>query len=349
MTRPSNKVITLIAATGIVVIAGYFISKRQPVIEVEKAKVETLDVKKSISASGTVKSKFEAELSAAALGRLERLNVEKGEEVYGGYILGNVSNVAAVQSSQAAKDARDVAKKDLEIYVENYASNQDAVGGKDEYNLNLTRLEELLSRAEANYQSTIEGIRNTYLIAPFNGTVVDINKEVGETVGAGTTIIKLADLDKLVFEIEIDQEDFGLLKTDQTIELTLDSYPNQTFSGKVGTLPLFADSTTEEFVIQLEINQKEEFPIYLGMKGDVEIVTQKKDNAQAVTFDVINEDDQGSFVWVVEDEQIKKEHIEVGLEGDLYTEVLTDLTNKNVVVPTTDEEIPTNAKVSYKE
>jgi hypothetical protein len=48
------------------------------------------------------------------------------------------------------------------------------------------------------------------------------------------------------------------------------------------------------------------------------------------------DEDSNPYVWVVESEKIKKLPIEIGLEGDLYTEVKTDLTGKSIVVPATE-------------
>jgi len=74
------------------------------------------------------------------------------------------------------------------------------------------------------------------------------------------------------------------------------------------------------------------------MTGEINIITEKTEGAvPSLIFNEISYDeDSNPYVWVVESKKIKKLPIEIGLEGDLYTEVKTDLTGKSIVVPATE-------------
>lgn len=346
--RKKTLIILAVVITGFFVIRNMRGSTSETVL-VRTANVENTNVSKTVSASGVVRAEQEANLGIPSTGLVDRLNYKEGDNVPLGAVLGNIYNVPSQYTVQAARDARDVALRDLDLYVENYESNMDAVGGRDEYEINVRRLRELLSRAEAQYQSQVSSLTTTYLKAPFAGTIVDILFEEGEISGLGGAIIKLANLDNFYFEAGIDQEDFGQIKQDQKVIVTLDSFESTTLEGKVSFLPLTVDSTTEEFIIEITMNETEEV-LLPGMTGDVEVIIEELANeTQSVTFDTVFSEGAMHYVWVVQDGKLVKKEVEVGLEGDIYTEVLTDLTGFEIVVPVEDTNVAEGATVRYEE
>lgn len=337
---------------GLVIILGIigfsFYKKSQPKVLVgTEAKVVEEIVRKTVSASGKVISTNEADLAFASTGELAKLNVKKGDMVKEGQLLASLSNYDSSQASKSARDSRDIAQRDLDLYIQTYESNKDAVGGKKEYDINIRRLMELLSKAEANYQSSIGSLSKTYLYAPFEGTVVDTFKEEGEIVGLGEKVLKVAKLDNLVFEMDVDQEDFGLLKPDQAVEIQLDAYTKKIFTGKVLELPKYADANTEQFTVRIAISKDNEAQVLLGMKGDAKIIIETtNDKVKALTFDTIFKENDGStYVWIDENKLLKKLPIEIGLEGDIYTELKSNLDGKTLYVPTGNVEFKEGSKV----
>ncbi len=299
-SKKRRKLIITITLILIVFGGSYLVKKSNGHIKVESVETENVVVKQTVSASGSVISENEASLAFASMGRLEGLEVKKGDKLNKGDFIAYVSNYDSSQTSQAYKDARDISKKDLEIYIESYGSNMDAVGGEDEYYLNIARLKELISKAEASYQSTLGSLNNTYLYAPFDGTIIDTYKEIGEVVSVGANVVKIADLEDLIFEIEVDQEDFGILKIGQDVEITLDSYGEHVFTGVVRELPQYADETTTEFIVRISLMQSEEMPVLLGMKGDASIIVETSgDEVVALTFDTVFKDNDQYYVWTM--------------------------------------------------
>jgi len=337
----------LIVAILIIIGAFIFFRNKKDSIDVKEIKVENIEVRKTVSASGVVTSLSESDLAFPSVGQLSTLSVAKGDTVIEGTFLASIYNYDSSQDSQAAKDNRDVVRKDLEIYEENFLTNINGVGGQDEYDLNIIRLKELLNKAEASYQSTLGTLTKTLIHAPFDGTIIDVFKERGEVVTAGAAVIKLADLDNLIFEINVDQEDYGFLVLDQKVEIILDSYPEQVFKGAVSSLPQYADEDTAEFEIKIAIESTDTAPILLGMKGDASIIVeQTAEIVNAITFDnVFFNGGDGPFVWINDDGVLAKQEIEIGLEGDLYTEIKTDLSGLDLVSPVEIVDVKAGAEV----
>ena len=219
--------------------------------------------------------------------------------------------------------------------MEQYADDQDAVGGSDEYDIKLRIYDEEISRAEATYQSARGNVAKTAIYAPFSGTVLELDVKEGEVVNAGVPAIRLADLSNLEFEIVLGQEDIGLIKQGQQVDLTLDTYPNGKVKAYVSEIPLLANDSGD-FTVKLVIDRDPQSALILGMAGDAYIVIESTQNeVQALEFGHLFRDAQGKYyVWVVNgNSKLKKEYVDVGLEGDLYTEVKTSLEGKTLVVP----------------
>lgn len=327
-----------------------FIKKSNGHVLVEPVKLASVNVRKTVSASGTVVSQDEVDVSFPTSGRIEGIAVEKGDLIEMGDLLAYITNYDTTQSVQAYKDARDVAEQDIEIYIENYSSNLQAAGGEDEYNLNLKRLRELLSKAEANYQSSIGTLSKSYLYSPISGTVVDIYKEGGEVTTIAGEVMKIADLDNLYFEVSVDQEDFGLISIGMPVEVMLDSYEDYIFKGKVLDLPKYADTTSGEFEIKIQLESDNTHTPLLGMVGDADIIIEERSDTKAVTFDTVYYSDNETFVWVEKDGKAYKQPVNVGLEGDVYTVIESqDIENLNIIIPSDDVELADGAKVKFKE
>jgi len=338
-------VIVVIAVGGLI----YAISQRSgsKPVEVEKVEVESVEVSKTVSASGDVKANIELDLAFEAGGRINSLYAKKGDIVEQGKLLADAVSTSDYNDIQSVRDTRDIAIRDKEIYVETYATNTSAVGGANEYQANLRRLDELISKASANYNSAVNSLANLRIVSPINATIVDVLKNSNEVAVGGQTVLKVADLGDLVFTVSVDQEDFGFLKLDQPVLITLDSYKDTTFSGKVSTLPLFA-TDTGDFEVDINIEPAKDAQILLGMTGDAEIkIESTGKDVKALSFDAIYEDDGSQFVWTDQEGTLKKKEIETGIEGDFYTQVLTDLSGVTVVIPTQDEELEEGQAVKY--
>lgn len=331
-----KKLIIAIIVLIIVAVGAFLIFGHNGAIPVEQVTPQNRIVKRTIAANGTVKSLRSADMGFSLSGQISEISVEEGDEVEKGALLARIDNSSLWNDVQAAKDARDVALRDRELYIENYATNPDAVGGTDEYNIGLRRQNELVSRSEDQYQGALSALNKTYLYAPFAGTVIDVISIEGEVAGLGSPVVKLADLNQLIFEITVDQEDFGLLEKGMPVEITLDAYDGDTFEGTVLALPYYSqttDSGGSDFTVTITIGNSPK-PVLYGMNGEAHIVLQNSSNeVQSLIFDSIFTDDSGnSYVWVLENGTVHRNDVETGIEGDVYTEVVTPLEGKTIVI-----------------
>lgn len=311
----------------------FFLRPKQLTALVRKVEVENRVVARTVSASGQVKADEQANLTFMSSGKISSISVKKGDEVKQGQLLAYLDGSTQFQTSKSFRDARDIALRNKDLFVQEKDANVTALGGEDAYNIKLRQLDELISQAEASYQAQLSVLSNSYIYAPFDGTIIDVNKKVGETAVVGEAVVTLANMSKFVFEISIDQEDYGFIKLGQPAKITLDSYSSYDFITAVDQVPLTANPATGVFDIEIPVTGDQEHPLAIGMSGDayIDVLTTGKE-VRALTIDEIfyNVSDE-PFVWIVENGKLKMLPVELGTEGDIYTEILTDVSE--VVVP----------------
>lgn len=323
----------LIGAPILLVLWFFFLRPKQLTSLVRKVPVEKRVIFRTVSASGDVKAENQADLTFTSAGKISDIAVKKGDFVKKGQLLAYLDSTSQSQTTQYYKDARDIALRNKELFMKERETNIRTLGGEDEYNIKLRQYDELISQAEAAFQAQVAILGNSYIYAPFDGTVIDVYKKVGETAVIGERVLTLADLNDYVFEISIDQEDFGLIKLGQTAKINLDSYENYDFNTTVTELPVAADAASGLFFIEIPVINEVEHPLAIGMLGDAYIDILKSDSDVAsLTIDEIFYDlEDNPYVWVAENGKLKKLGVELGMEGDIYTEVKTDVSE--VLVP----------------
>lgn len=331
----------LIAIPVLLAFWFFFLRQSQLTSLVRKIDVKDVKVSRSVSASGEIKSDHQASLSFVSTGRIVQMSVEKGNKVKKGQLLAVLDTQVQRETAQSYKDTRDSAIRVRDLYIHDKYKNIKVLGGETEYEIKLRGYNENVSQAEAAYQAQLALLNNSYIYAPFDGTVVEVYQKQGEIAATASPIIELADLDNLVFEISVDQSDFGFVKQGQEVKINLDSYDNYDFMSKINELPFSANAATGSFDLKIPIKGDAEHNLTIGMLGDSYIeLASSSSNVKALTLDEIFYDSQDNpYVWVVENTKLKKRMIETGLEGDVYTEIKGEAANiSQVVIPADDSQ-----------
>ncbi|MBK7978487.1 MAG: efflux RND transporter periplasmic adaptor subunit [Ignavibacteriae bacterium] len=160
-------------------------------------------------------------------------------------------NQAEVTYAQAQKDkdrmqklleSNSITKKqfeDVQTKFEIVKSQFDAAKENLKKIKNIARPEELkraeaaLNQAIANEKLIQKNINDCNIISPINGFVVELFYEKGETVSPMSSLLNIADLEKLNLDIYINELELPKVKLNQKVDVFIDAYEDKSFSGKV--------------------------------------------------------------------------------------------------------------------
>lgn len=168
------------------------------------------------------------------------------------------------------------------------------------------------------------------LKSPIDGVVLDRPLSLGTRVAINDRIMNVADITptKLVMRAAVDEEDVVQVKPDQIVRMTLYSYANRAFEGRVHKIYDQADPERRTFEIDVKIIDPDP-RLSPGMTGELAFEIGSKPKAVVIPSQAIQ---KGGGVFTVEDGKLKKLDVTLGLRGIERTEVVSGLTTGNTIV-----------------
>ena len=201
-------------------------------------------------ASGYVVAQRKAAVASKGTGRLVYLGVVEGDRVREGQVLARVEDsdvraqLAQAQANLALsraelRDAERSLARERTLLDSNFTSQ----ATYDAAESRLDRVKAGIAVAQAMLQSAEVSLENTVIRAPFDGTVLTKNADVGEVVAplAGgafskSAVVTIADLRSLQVEADVAESNLEAISPGQPVEIVLDAYPDVRYPGYVAKI-----------------------------------------------------------------------------------------------------------------
>jgi RND family efflux transporter MFP subunit len=320
-----------------------------------------------ITANGYVVARTKASVSAKIPGRLEYLGVSEGSRVERGDVVARIegadyaARLAAAQATLAQNQAQLVqARRELRRAQ---ALRGDNLISEVELENAQTRVEVLeaqvkASRAEVELASV--NLENTRVRAPFDGTVLRKDAEVGEIVapssaGGGltrTAIVTMADLATLEVEVDVNEAYIAQIRNGQEAAITLDAYPDTSFRGRVRQVVPTADR--QKATVQVKVSILDRDPrilpemgakvTFLREGGEVAATTAAR--RVLVPAAAVVTSAAGTRVWVFAEGKVSARAVDVGPERDGKLEIRRGLDGGESVVVSPPAGLKDGARVN---
>jgi len=222
----------------------------------------------SLSATGYVVAERKASVASKGTGRLEYLAVEEGDEVKKGQVIGRLENSDIAASLDLAKANLEQARAEsAEATLEyNRQSQLLATGSTTRAAFETSQARYLSSvaavkSAQAAVKSVEVAFENTYIRAPFDGTVLTKHADVGEIVApfassasSRASIVDLADMSSLEVEADVSESNIQKVIVGQACEIILDAYPSVRYEGYVKKIVPTADRSRATVMTKVAFN-----------------------------------------------------------------------------------------------
>ena len=143
----------------------------------------------------------------------------------------------------------------------------------------LQQAQSAVNQAEANLALLDTQVSELTVAAPLDGTILTRNVEPGEFVQPGAVALAMADLNNITITVYVPEDRYGQLKLGQQAEVTVDSFPGETFSAEVIHIADQAEFTPRNvqtvegrsstvYAIKLKVTDSES-KLKIGMPADV--------------------------------------------------------------------------------
>ena len=269
----------IFAAIAIVAVVGLFMAgqakKKNAATEVRLEQVGRRDLVSAVTASGRIEAQSKVDVSADITGRIIRIGVKEGDLVTKGQFLIQIdpaqyqANVARSQglvaSAQAglvqARANRDQAERALARSKELAKAGSSLIApeaveqSQTSYEVadaNWRASQAQLDQARAGLREAQDQLSKTRLIAPMSGRVVRLAVEEGEVAVPGTfsretgLLLTIADLSVILANVKVDETDVVRLSRGDSVEVTIDAFPDTTFTGRVTKISNSAQLTATQ-------------------------------------------------------------------------------------------------------
>jgi cobalt-zinc-cadmium efflux system membrane fusion protein len=155
----------------------------------------------------------------------------------------------------------------------------------------------------------------TAVRAPFAGVVTKAQASPGDVVEAGKDVFTVADLSRVWVQAEVYEKDLGRVRVGQSAFVSVDTYPNRTFEGKVTYISDVLDPQTRTARVRCEV-----------ANPDVELPTTLSKQALAVPAGALQEVEGKNVVFIRRSPtQFEKREVEKGVTVKDRTEIVSGL------------------------
>jgi HlyD family secretion protein len=302
--KKSKKRLIIFSVIGVVVIALAAIvflgSKKEPILAVQVEKVKARTLTQVVTATGKIQPEVQVKISPEVSGEIVALPVKEGQRVKKGDLLMKIKpDVYAAQRDQWAAGllqakarltkAESEFKRSKSLYGKNLVSESEYDQIRAEYETARASY----AQAEASLNQANENLRKTTVFAPMDGTISQLNSQLGERVLGtaqfqGTDVMTIADLARMEARVDVSENDVILVSIGDTARIAIDAFPEKKVNAVVYEIANTARSKglgTQEEVTNFQVKMRVvESGLVLrpGMSMTADVETETKLNVLSV-------------------------------------------------------------------
>jgi HlyD family secretion protein len=333
-----------------------------------KASMEDLQV--SVREVGSVDELDKVDVKSSVSGQVTKIRVREGDTVQTGQVLADVE--PDVNQAQTLSDVKSgVSQSEVRLHdAERALSVQQALFdngliGRDALRPFLTGRDLAaadLKAATSRYQIVegrgipISGDPSTQIArvtSPMPGIVITKGVQLGQTVTSGvssfnegTVMFTVANLASRIIKVNLNEVDIAKVSVGQPVNITLDAYPQKTFTGKVRFVAPAAklQDKIKTFEVEIDLNELSD-SFKTGMSANVEILGERRAHSLAIPLEALQRRDGKTVAF----------RLKAGLKPDVIAKAKEGLDGRNKFVWLADhwqdyfEVVPVNAGVATLE
>ncbi len=368
------KIVGGVAVAVAIILALYFGWKSisQQAIEVKLTSVVLQSPSESnavLTASGYVVAQRKAAVASKGMGRLVYLGVVEGDKVVKDQIIARLEDSDIKAQLEQAKANQKLSEADLKDAENNFNRQKELLKSGSTTKMEVDAAESRYNRvlasidvAKAQVLQAEVALENTLIRAPFNGTVLTKNADVGEVVaplGAGANakaaVVTIADMNSLQAEIDVSESNIEKILLNQDCEIRLDAYPDKAYPGYVAKIVPTADRSKATVMVKVGFKNYDQ-RVLPEMSAKVVFLneTTKKEKIEdtkqflVVPSTAVAKRNGASVAFVVRDDKAVEVPIVTGKDLGGYTEIKSGLVEGDKVIDPVNDKIQDGIKVSAK-
>ena len=391
--KKSKKKLFIFGGIGVLLVALILFAllggSKEEIIQVQTEKVEKRDITQKVTTTGKIEPEFKVVITPEVTGEIVALPVKEGDKVKKGDLLIKINAkqyLADKESAEAtlmsSKSSLAMRKAELDRITLDYERvkglHRKGLASDSEIETAKSNFESIkaaydgasadVMRTEASLRRASEQLYKTSIYSPMDGTVTQLNVELGERVlgsgfSQGTNIMTVSDLNNMEASVEVDENDVVLITIGDTARIKVDAFGDKIFKGivsEIGNSAISSGIGTQDQVVNFNVKLKLidlDKGLRPGMSCNADIETETIQNVLSVPIQSVTartsdfakkeegEEDNPApvkkensnkkpkeIVFIVKDGKAKTLEVETGISDDNYIHVKTGLSGGEQVV-----------------
>ena len=236
-------------------------------IRVTAATVEQRTLPRTLAVTGALVGDETADVAAERDGRVARVLVERGTFVEKGAVLAELDDREAKATLEQARANLAWAKSEVARYAELRQKQVVAKAEDQRKGIDLDLAQASLTLAEKAFQDCV-------IRAPFAGLVTEKKISEGAFIKRGQPVAGLVKIEPLRAELSIPESAVGAVKEGQVVRLSVQTFPDRTFEGRIAYIGPSLKSEARTLVVEARVpNPGRHLKPGLFATADIELPT----------------------------------------------------------------------------
>lgn len=195
---------------------------------------------------------------------------------------------------------------------------------------NIAAAEAQVIQAQAAYDMAKSQLDNTSVVSPINGTIALINIAAGEFTANTIPAMNIIDLSSVDVAVNVTEDFIGRIHLHDRVKASIKAV-GRIFEGEIINISPITDVRTQNFLVKIRISNSDAI-IKGGVFAEINIAVDKATDVLTLPIACIMNEEQKSFVYVVNGDTVKKRYITIGLQNDSVVQVTDGLQEGEMVV-----------------
>jgi len=267
--------------------------------------------------SATVQAFATNNIAPQTGGRIQKINVEVGDFVSKGQILAEMDKVQLEQTALSLRNDSTELSRVRQLFDEGGVAKSDLEAMELAYNVR-----------KSTYDNLLE---NTVLRSPISGVVTTRNYDRGDLY-AGQAIFVVQQITPVKILVGISESDYTKVRRGDTVSLTVDALPGQTFTGRVNRIYPTVNAMTHTVDVEVLV-QNSDRKLRPGMYAKVTVSFASRNSIVVPEEAVVKQQGSGQrIVYILKGNTVETREISLGRHiADKY-EILEGLSEGEVIV-----------------
>lgn len=336
-------------------------------VAVTVVSVESRAVTPALFGIGTVEARYTYKIGPTFAGRVKRLDVNVGDQVKAGQVLGDMepidlddrvrSQESAHKRAQAVLREAEARQSYAKVQAQRYdkllalrsISEEMAVTKRQELQIadaTLSAAREDIARTRSDREGTVAQRHNLRLISPVDGMVAERNADPGTTIVAGQPVVEIIDTDSLWINVRFDQISASGLAGGLLARIALRSRGEQPLQGRVLRVEPRADAVTEETLAKVIFDSKPQPLPPVGELAEVTVDLPALPAAPSIPNAAVRRQGDKVGVWQIVEGDLQFSPVKLGA-SDLngYVQVREGLKNGDQVVNYSEKTLTMRSRI----